>query len=68
MAFRQAWKRFEEAVPGRLHLVPQPEVRVAVERDYRAMGGMIIGTPPSFEWVIEQLTAAEFAVNTPGSK
>ena len=37
VAFRQAWKRFEEAVPGSLRLVPQPELRATVERDYRAM-------------------------------
>ncbi len=39
--FRQAWKRFEEAVPGSVRLVPQPELRAVVERDYRAMEGIV---------------------------
>ena len=32
VAFRQAWKRFEEAVPGSLRLVPQEELHSAVKR------------------------------------
>ena len=43
VAFRQAWKRFEEAVPGSLRLVPQPALHAAIERDYRAMRDMILG-------------------------
>ena len=37
VAFRQAWKRFEEAVPGSVRLVPQPELRSVIARDYGAM-------------------------------
>ena len=43
MAFRQAWKRFEEAVPGSVRLVPQAGLRAVIEQDYRAMQGMILG-------------------------
>ena len=43
IAFRQAWKRFEEAVPGSLRLVPQAELRTVIESDYGAMEGMILG-------------------------
>ena len=50
IAFRQAWKRFEEAVPGSLRLVPQAELRIVIERDYQAMQGMILGDVPDFEW------------------
>ena len=63
VAFRQAWKRFEEAVPGSLRLVPQAELRTAVERDYRAMQGMILGEAPDIGWVTDQLRVAEAAVN-----
>ena len=37
VAFRQRKKRFEEAVPGSMRLVPQAELRAVIERDYRAM-------------------------------
>ena len=63
IAFRQAWKQFEKAVPGSLRLMPQPELRSVVERDYRAMQGMILGSVPDFEWIMEQLQQAESAIN-----
>ena len=59
VAFRQAWKRFEEAVPGSLRLAPQPELHAAVERDYRAMCDMILGEAPAFGWIVERLRHAE---------
>jgi hypothetical protein len=63
IAFRQAWKRFEEAVPGSLRLVPQAELRKVIEGDYGAMEGMILGEAPGFEWVMEQIEYAEATVN-----
>ena len=63
IAFRQAWKRFEEAVPGSVRLVPQAELRRMIERDYGAMRGMILGDVPDFGWVLEQLQRAEAAIN-----
>ena len=63
VAFRQAWKRFEKAVPGSMRLVPQPGLRAAVERDYRAMRDMILGDPPTFEWIMDRLRHAEAVIN-----
>ena len=63
VAFRQAWKRFEKAVPGSVRLVPQPELRPVIERDYGAMQGMILGDVPEFGWGMEQLQRAEAAIN-----
>ncbi len=63
VAFRQAWKRFEEAVPGSVRLVPQAELRTVIEQDYRAMQGMILGEAPDFGWVTDQLRQAEAAIN-----
>ena len=63
IAFRQAWKRFDQAVPGSVRLVPQPELRAVIERDYRAMQGMILGDVPEFEWVIDQLQRAQATIN-----
>ncbi len=63
VAFRQAWKRFEEAVPGSVSLVPQAGLRAVIEQDYRAMQGMILGEAPDFGWVTDQLRHAEAAIN-----
>ena len=63
ISFRQAWRRFEEAVPGAVRLVPQPELGTVIERDYSAMQGMILGDVPDFGWVMEQLQHAEAAIN-----
>lgn len=63
IAFRQAWRRFDEAVPGSIRFVPQAELRTAIESDYRAMEGMILGDAPPFEWVLEQIDVAEATIN-----
>ena len=63
IAFRQAWKKFEEAIPGSVRLFPQPALRAVIKRDYEAMQGMILGDVPDFGWVMEQLQRAEAAVN-----
>ncbi|MCY4623613.1 MAG: nucleotidyl transferase AbiEii/AbiGii toxin family protein [Chloroflexi bacterium] len=63
IAFRQAWKRFQEAVPGSLRLVPQSELRAMIEADYDAMGGMILGEVPTFDWIMAQIEHAEATVN-----
>ena len=63
VAFRQAWKRFEQATPGSVRLVPQPGLREAIERDYAAMQSMILGNIPEFEWINERLREAETAIN-----
>jgi len=63
IAFRQAWKRFEEATPGLVRLVPQTGLRNAIEQDYAAMQDMILGDAPDFEWINERLQEAEDAIN-----
>ena len=63
IAFRQAWKRFDQAVPGSVRLVPQADLCTAIERDYSAMEDMILGDAPEFEWVMEQIRCAEATVN-----
>ncbi len=63
VAFRQAWKRFEEAVPGSVRFVPQTELLTVIERDYRAMEGTILGEAPEFGWIIEQIQHAEAVIS-----
>ena len=62
-AFRQAWKRFEEAVPGSVKLVPQAKLRTVIGRDYIAIQDMILGDVPGFGWIMEQLQHAEAEIN-----
>ena len=63
IAFRQAWKRFEEAVPGSVRLVSQNELQAAVKKDYREMRGMSIGEVPDFDYIMDQLRLAENEIN-----
>ena len=63
LAFRQAWKKFEEAVPGSLRVMPQPELRREIEKDYAAMQGMILGDAPPFDWLMSQLAMIEATIN-----
>lgn len=63
IAFRQAWKKFEEATPGSICVVPAAELRAAIEEDYAAMQGMMLGEAPPFDWIMEQLQVAEDAIN-----
>ena len=63
MAFPQRWKRFDQAVPGKIRLLPQPDLMAVVERDYRAMQGMIMGDAPGFDWIIGQTRIAETRAN-----
>ena len=66
VAFRQAWKRFEEAVPGTIGVVPRSGLYQAVERDYGTMQNMILGEVPEFEWIVRQLERVDVLVN-PGT-
>lgn len=63
VAFKQAWKRFEQAVPGSVCVVPQDALRSVIEKDYAAMQGMMLGTAPKFSWVMGQLEIAEALIN-----
>jgi len=62
--FPSGWAKIGEAVPGTLRLVPCDKLRVAVERDYEAMSGMIHGDGLPFEEVIEVLSTLEARINT----
>lgn len=63
IAFKQAWKKFDEAVPGSLCIVPRAELRAVIEKDYAAMQGMMLGDAPPFDWVMDQLQIAEEKIN-----
>jgi hypothetical protein len=55
--FNAAWKKFDEAVPGSLHVVPTGELLELVKRDYLAMQEMMTGD------IVRSLTLLESLVN-----
>lgn len=61
--FKTAWKKFDLAVPGTLRIVPYDRLLQALERDYRAMQGMMLGTAPNFDSLIEVLKQLENLLN-----
>jgi Nucleotidyl transferase AbiEii toxin, Type IV TA system len=61
--FNAAWKKFDEAVPGSLHVLPTGKLLEVVQRDYLAMQKMMIGDAPKFEDVLRSLTVLESLVN-----
>ncbi len=61
--YPSAWARYDLAHPGSFHVVP-PQPRIAaLERDYRNMGVMIFGNPPTFDTIMATLAALEQEIN-----
>ena len=52
------------AAPPTFTLAPDGEMYVDLRRDYAAMTAMIFGQPPSFDAVIESVTALQQAINS----
>jgi hypothetical protein len=63
MFFFSADFDLEHAVPGTLAICPTAEMKSTLQRDYRAMAGMIFGTVPSFDVVVESLSELEKRLN-----
>jgi hypothetical protein len=61
--FNAAWKKFDEAVPGSLHVVPTGALLEAVQKDYLAMQEMMIDDAPEFKDILRSLTRLESLVN-----
>ncbi len=53
----------EHAVPGSLVLIPAKGMVNALRRDYQAMSGMIFGSVPSFEAVVDSIQDLEAQLN-----
>ena len=63
IAFPVAWKKYDEAVPGSLHLVPHDGLRAMIEADFKAMQSMLFGEVPSFDWIMNRIRFAEHMIN-----
>ncbi|MFT4571566.1 MAG: hypothetical protein ACI91F_002457 [Candidatus Binatia bacterium] len=64
IAFPQAWKKFSEAKPGTLVVIPPGGLREAIRKDYELMEDMIVGDAESIEWVLERLERIHERINT----
>jgi hypothetical protein len=63
MFFNTADFDLDQAVPGTLSLAPSPAMRDALERDYNAMAGMVMGAVPPFTDVMAAIVALEQRLN-----
>jgi predicted nucleotidyltransferase component of viral defense system len=61
--FKTAWKKFDLAVPGTIRIVPYDNLLTALEQDYRSMQGMMLGTAPNFDDLVEVLKQLENLLN-----
>jgi len=61
--YPSAWARYDLACPGTLRLLPPDAHRRELAKDYREMKVMIFGETPSFEAILESLTALEAEIN-----
>ena len=61
--YPRKWARYEEALNGKLKLVPRDHRFKEIEEDYKAMAEMIYGEYPSFEEIINVLQELEKEIN-----
>ena len=61
--YPRKWARYEEALNGRLRLVPREYRFSEIEKDYKAMSEMIYGDYPNFEEIIKVLKELEKEIN-----
>ena len=61
--YPRKWAKYEDAMNGKLKLVPDEFRFIEVEKDYKAMSEMIYGEYPSFDEIIKRLKDLEFEIN-----
>ncbi len=64
MFFNTADFDLHEAAHGTWTLAPTAMMIDSLERDYKAMAGMIMGAPPTFAEVLDSVVALETRINT----
>lgn len=61
--YHATWARYDLAKPGSLVVIPGQEMLRELAIDYRNMRQMFLSDPPSFDWVVDQLSSFGAAVN-----
>ncbi len=61
--FNSAALNLEKAKHGSFTLMPIPEMRHTLHRDYNAMAGMIFGEKPTFDNILESIANLEKIIN-----
>ncbi|MHC5848026.1 nucleotidyl transferase AbiEii/AbiGii toxin family protein, partial [Streptococcus pyogenes] len=61
--YPRKWARYEDALVGKLKLVPKEYRFSEIEKDYKAMEEMIYGEYPKFDEIIKVLKELEKEIN-----
>ena len=61
--FNRGWMKLDEAVPGSFKLAPSGNLQQVLISDYQAMQGMMLGDTPTFEEIMEAVSALESEIN-----
>jgi hypothetical protein len=64
--FGSSWANYDEAKPGSFRLVPPPERRPGLRRDYQAMRDMYLTEPARFDDILATLAELEQRINGVG--
>lgn len=64
MYFRCGWASYPTAKPGTFKVIPSDTIMSELKKDYSLMEPMIFGDIPSFESIIDELTALEQKINS----
>ncbi len=62
--YRSSWSRYDLSVPGSLRLLPPPERLPDLRSDYDRMRDMFFAAPPTFDSLLESLSALETRLNS----
>jgi hypothetical protein len=62
--FARGWARYDLAQHGSFRLVPPQPRQAALAQDYATMRPMFMSEPPSFQKLLQILSAAEVSMNT----
>jgi hypothetical protein len=61
--YRDGWANYDDALIGKIKLVPPKERLDGLASDYQAMKEMIFGEAPSFGFVVLELSQLEKEIN-----
>ena len=62
--YRCSWAKYEEAVVGRLKLIPVEKNILSLQDDYKHMKNMIFGCKPDFDVILDSIRNLESEINT----